>query len=136
MLLILMSVIFAVTRIMPGDPIRALYGPKISDELYNKLKHELGLDKPLEIQYLDYMSGVIRGDLGISSFSNVPVLIEVLTALPVTLELMIFGTILSVIIGVASGAIASIRAGKPLDISIRILSTVSFSVPVFWFGLL
>jgi len=136
MLFVLMTAIFAVTRIMPGDPIRALYGPKIPQELYDEIKHDLGLDKPLLDQYVDYITGVLQGNMGVSSFSHYTVLQEISYALPVTLELMIFGTFLSIVIGILSGAIASMNQGKPIDLVIRTASTVSFSIPIFWLSLL
>lgn len=136
MLFILLTTIFVVTRIIPGDPIRALYGPKLSDELANKIRHQLGLDKPLVVQYFDYLTDLFHGDLGTSYISGDPVLEEILHSLPVTLEFMILAIFLSATLGIVSGGISALHRGTSLDGAIRIVNLLGFSMPMFLLGLL
>lgn len=137
MVFILVSVVFLVLRVMPGDPVLAMLGGRnVSPELIAQKRHEMGLDKPLYIQYTEYLGGLIRGDLGRSTRTGKPVAEELISRLPATLELAIWGMLFAAIFGIPTGIIAAVRADKPSDHLIRVLHIGSFALPIFWVGLM
>lgn len=137
MVFMLVSVVFLVLRIMPGDPVLAMLGGRnVSPELIEQKRHEMGLDKPLHIQYFTYIKGLVRGDLGRSTRTGRPVVEELLSRLPATLELAIWGIFFAALFGIPTGIIAAVRADKPADHVIRLLHIGSFALPIFWVGLM
>lgn len=137
MVFVLVSAVFLVLRIMPGDPVLAMLGGRnVSPELIAQKRHEMGLDKPLHVQYVEYMSRLLRGDLGRSSRTGKPVAEELVTRLPATLELAIWGMIFAALFGIPTGILAAVRADKPSDHVIRVLHIGSFALPIFWVGLM
>lgn len=135
--LILLTIVFLILRIIPGDPITAMVGQKVPEEVLEKLRHEAGLDKPYHEQYIEYLRGVFTGDLGRSMiWGKRPVIAEIMDHFPATLELTIFGFILSVLIGVATGSIAAFRRGSKVDSGMRIYSIVAYTLFIPWFGML
>ncbi|MGA3297337.1 MAG: ABC transporter permease [Candidatus Bathyarchaeia archaeon] len=136
MILILVTVVFIIMRVMPGDPVTALLGGKGgSAEQIALLRHQLGLDQPVYIQYLEYMANLMRGDLGYSLVRQDSVVTELATYLPATLELTFCSALLAILLGVYCGVFAARHAGGKLDASIRIGALVRWCIPVFWFGL-
>ncbi len=134
---ILLTIVFLILRIIPGDPITAMIGQKVPPQVLEKLRHEAGLDKPLYIQYIDYLKGVITGNLGRSMiWGKRPVIDEIMDHFPATLELTIFGFVMSVILGVITGAIAAFKRGSKTDASMRIYSIVAYTLFIPWFGML
>jgi peptide/nickel transport system permease protein len=137
MVFILVSVVFLVLRIMPGDPVLAMLGGRnVSPELIAQKRHEMGLDKPLHIQYVEYLGGLVRGDLGRSTRTGNPVGKELVQRLPATLELAIWGMLFAALFGIPTGIIAAVRADKTADHAIRVLHIGSFALPIFWVGLM
>ncbi len=135
--LILLTIVFLILRIIPGDPITAMVGQKVPEEILQKMRHEAGLDKPYHEQYIDYLRGVFTGDLGKSMiWGKRPVIAEIMDHFPATLELTIFGFVLSVLIGVATGSIAAFRRGSKVDSGMRIYSIVAYTLFIPWFGML
>ncbi len=134
---ILLTIVFFILRIIPGDPITAMVGQKVPEEVLQKLRHEAGLDKPYHIQYIEYLHGVLTGNLGRSMiWGKRPVIEEIMDYFPATLELTIFGFALSVIIGVLTGSIAAFRRGSKVDASMRVYSIVAYTLFIPWFGML
>lgn len=132
MVFILVSVVFLVLRIMPGDPVLAMLGGRnVSLELIAQKRHEMGLDKPLHVQYMEYISGLWRGDLGRSTRTGKPVAAELIARLPATLELAIWGMIFAALFGLPTGILAAVRADKPSDHLMRVLHIGSFALPIF-----
>jgi peptide/nickel transport system permease protein len=137
MLLILLSVVFLAMRLMPGGPAQALLGGRnISQAQLEQVNHEYGLDKPLGVQYLDYLNNVIHGNFKDSILTGRPVLTELFTRFPATLELAFWGMLFALIFGFGTGLIASTRADSPLDHSVRVFHIGSFAMPLFWLGLM
>jgi len=132
--------VFLVMRILPGDPIYMLYNPnqlqEISDEDIARIRHEAGLDKPLFIQYTDWMGGVFRGNLGVSVLYHTSVSDEVAKRLPVTAHLGILAFIVGFVIGVPMGVIPAIRRGTWLDTFVTSLANLGVTVPIFWLGIM
>jgi len=130
-------VAFAFVRVLPGDPILLLVGERgVTPERYAQLQHLYGFDRPLAVQYLDYLWGVLHGDLGTSIVTRRPVLGEFLTLFPATLELSICAIGLAVLIGIPAGIFAAVRRGSLIDQSIMGTALVGYSMPIFWWGLL
>jgi ABC-type dipeptide/oligopeptide/nickel transport system permease component len=133
---ILLSMVFFMMHIIPGDPVQVLYGEELPEEYLDQVRHELGLDRPMYIQYIDYMSKFFRGDLGISFRYKVPVWTKIVDVYPVTLELTIFALTLSVFMGIPLGILAALKRNTFIDHIIRALSLYLYSNPSFWTALL
>jgi peptide/nickel transport system permease protein len=132
-------VVFFLLRGMPGvDPLAAYITPglPISPDALNALRKDLHLDEPLPIQYLYYVSGLLRGDWGYSRTAAQPVLDALLGRLPATIELAVFAVVLSTGMGVPAGIMAALRKDRAPDVAIRVLSTTGISFPVFWLGII
>jgi peptide/nickel transport system permease protein len=136
MIFILLSVIFVILRVMPGDPVLAILGGKAPKEVIEEKRHEMGLDKPILAQFGDYVVNVLKGDFGTSTLTNRPVIDEIKDRFPATLELTIFSFIVALLIGIFWGAEAAWRKDGALDIAARVYSLLIYAFPVFWFGLL
>ncbi len=136
MLFILLSVIFFILRIMPGDPVKAVLGGKAPAEVIERLRHELGLDKPIIVQFGDYLVDLFKGDLGKSTFTGRPIWDEIAERFPATLELTIFAFIVALLIGVFWGAEAARRKDGPVDVTARVFAILMYAIPVFWLGLM
>lgn len=137
MLLILLTVVFLILRVLPGDPVSAMLGGRnVSQEVMESYRVKLGFDKPLLTQYVDYLGGIVRGDFGNSLRTGRPVLYELFIRFPATIELALWGMLVAVLLGFTSGIIAATRADRPLDHAIRVFHISSFAMPLFWLGLM
>jgi len=136
-ILVLLTVIFLMLRVIPGDPIQALLGGRnIPPEQVEQRREQLGLDNPIHIQFVDYVAGVVQGDLGRSWQSGEAVLSVIGRRLTATLELTVFAVVLFTIIGLSTGIIAARFVDSPLDHLVRFLNIGLFGTPIFWLGLM
>ncbi len=136
MVLIILTIIFFVLRILPGNPVLAMLGPKAPPEVVKSMEHQMGLDKPIIVQYGDYLADIGRGNFGTSAYTGVPVIQELMQKFPATLELTIFAMAIAVLIGIFFGTYAAYHFGGPLDVAARVYSIFVYSFPVFWFGIM
>jgi peptide/nickel transport system permease protein len=137
MLFVLFTVVFVILHVMPGDPVRALVRPGAPQEYVDQLRAELGLDKPLTQQYIDYLWNLAHGRLGRSMvFGRRPVVDEILDRFPATVELSVFSMLITMIVGISTGAFAAHHRKSSVDYGLRIWSTVIYAVPIFWLGLM
>ena len=136
MTLFLLSFVFVILRILPGDPVNIIIGPYGSSEMRAKLAHDLGLDLPLYMQYLNYIGGIFQGQLGNSLHTRVPVTTEIAQFFPNTVELAIAGLLVSLLIGIPVGVFTSQRRGKSADMIGRVFGVVIYVIPVFWLGMM
>jgi len=130
--------IFALARLMPGDPIQAaamINTDLANPEIMNDLRAKFGLDKPYHEQYIIWLVDFVRGDWGDSLGSGEEILAMFLRRLPITLELFIGATFWSFIIGFPFGVIAALRRNSWLDASLTTTSIIGVSIPVFWEGI-
>ena len=128
---------FALIRLVPGDPILLLAGERGLDPArHAEMRAELGLDKPLLVQYGIYMRDLVRGNLGKSIVTKEPVLREFLARFPATLELSICAMLFAISIGLPAGVIAAVRRGSAFDHTVMGASLTGFSMPIFWWALL
>ncbi|MEU9012918.1 ABC transporter permease [Streptomyces sp. NPDC048479] len=126
--------IFLMVHILPGDPIRAMWGDKAADPAQvASLRHEFGLDQPMWKQYIDYMGNLFQGDFG-KTFGGRPVLDEMSRAFPVTLRLTVVALAIEMIVGLGLGAWAGLKAGKAPDTGVLIFTLIVISIPVFILG--
>jgi peptide/nickel transport system permease protein len=136
MVFILLTLVFVVLRVMPGDPVNAMLGGRAPQRVIEEKKHELGLDKPIAIQYVSYIGQLLRGDLGTSMIFQESVGTALGDKLPATLELTLFGLLASLGIGIPLGAAAARRRRSSRDFGIRLYANVVYCIPVFWMGLI
>ncbi len=128
---------FVLIRLVPGDPVEVRVGERgISPERHAELLHEMGLDRPLYVQFFDYVGGVLQGDLGISVITHRPVMDEFLTLFPATVELAIFALIFATLVGLPAGILAAVKRGSVYDHTVMGVSLTGYSMPIFWWGLL
>jgi len=128
---------FALIHLIPGDPVVLIAGERgITPERHAVLRAELGLDKPILVQYGRYIWGVLHGDLGKSIVTKQPVFKEFITLFPATVELSFFALIFAVAFGIPAGVIAGVKRGSVFDHSVMGLSLTGYSMPIFWWGLL
>jgi len=140
MLLILLTMVFFVLRVLPGDPVLALWhGREPPPSVVEEARRELGLDQPVWVQYARYMTGIFRGDLGTSIgefYHGKPVWGEIATRLPATVELAIGGMVVASVIGIPLGVISGARRDTLADVVIRLYGTIVWVIPIFWLGVI
>jgi len=136
MVLILLSILFVVLRLTPGDPVSAMLGGHAPERVIEQKKEELGLNRPMVIQYLDYLWQVCRLDLGESMVFKQRVTKAITEKLPATIELTFFGLIITLFLGVFMGAYAADRRRQVQDSAIRLYGIVVYCIPVYWMGLM
>jgi dipeptide transport system permease protein len=129
-------VTFLLTRALPGDPAAYFAGPAATKEAIEQIRVNLGLDKPLIVQFGRYVGDLTRGDLGNSLTTGQPVGKEIRERLPASAELTLLGLILSISIAVPLGILAATRPGSLIDHACRVLATAGVSLPVFFTGLI
>ncbi|MBQ6508938.1 MAG: ABC transporter permease [Flexilinea sp.] len=128
---------FLMLHLVPGDPVHALAGKMISSpEKLEEMRHEMGLDKPLPVQYFDYMRKVLHGDFGTSLKNKRPVLESIMEQLPATFRLTVAALTFSTTFGLLFGAIGAFSRRSALDESFSILSIIGISIPPFFLALL
>jgi ABC-type dipeptide/oligopeptide/nickel transport system permease component len=136
-IIVLSILVFLMLQLIPGDPAEVFLGEKRSTpELLEQVRHDMGLDRPLYIQYLTYMWGVVRGDFGVSLFNNQPVLEQILDALPYTLALAMSALFISTFLGLTLGIISALKHNTWIDSLSMTFALLGVSMPVFWLGLL
>lgn len=126
---------FAISHLIPGDPARLLAGDRASDAIVAHMRHELGLDLPLYRQYGHYLWQLLQGDLGTSIRTSRPVLEDLRSYFPATLELALCALLLSVLVGVPLGVLSAVYHNRWIDLLARALAVTGISTPAFWLGL-
>jgi peptide/nickel transport system permease protein len=139
-LLIVTMIVFFSMRLLPGDPILMIVSAEeladISGDQIETLRHEYGLDKPMMVQYVNWLRGVLRGDLGKSIVFSTQVTEDVMERLPITLHLGIWAFIISIVCGIPLGVVSAVRRGKWLDTWVTLMANLGITAPTFWIGIL
>jgi peptide/nickel transport system permease protein len=130
------TLVFLMARLLPGDPARVIAGVLASPTDVERIRHQMGLDQPLWIQYLDFMGSLLHLDLGTSAHTDAPVVEEIGSRLPYTIELAIVALVIAVTVGILAGIVAAVRRNTALDLIISGLSVFGVSMPVYWLGLM
>lgn len=131
-----LTITFIVTRVIPSEPAARWIGPRATAEQIAQARIELGLDQPLIVQYITYLKGLFVGDWGVSITSHQPVLTEIITFLPASLELIFGGIILAIIIGIPLGVLTAIYKERWVDHLARGFSIGGVSIPAFWLAMI
>ena len=135
-LLGLSIITFVLARIVPTNAAAVFIGPKARPEEIARVSHQLGLDRPLPVQYLTYMVQMLTGDWGTSIGTKRPVLGEILSRLPATIELIVAAMLIAIPLGLLLGILSARRPGSLPDAGVRILTLIGVSVPAFFLGLI
>lgn len=128
--------VFIISHAIPGDPARMMAGQKASREAVENIRRAYGLDKPLPVQYLRYVTGLMKGDLGMSIRNHRPVIDDLKGFFPATLELTMASMALCLGLGIPLGVLAAVRRNRITDHVTRVFSVFGVSTPVFWLGLM
>jgi peptide/nickel transport system permease protein len=137
LVLISVSIItFIIARVVPSDPAAAWVGSHPTREQIALATEKLGLDKPLYVQYLRYMEGLLRGDLGNSIKTHQPITTDLKTFLPATMELVLAAMLMATVVGIPLGVLSGAKKGSLLDHITRVISIGAVAMPAFWLGLL
>ncbi len=136
MLLGLSIASFALVHVIPGDPALVMLGGEGTPQQVADLRQQLGLDRPLPVRYWEWLTRVVRGDLGESLYNRTRVTDELIWRLPTTLTLVLMSLILSIGIGVPAGLLSAVYRNTWVDHAARLLTLISLSLPSFWLGLM
>jgi peptide/nickel transport system permease protein len=131
----LLAITFFIGRVVPIDPVLAVVGDRATKEVYEAARIEMGLDRPLIVQFAAYVRDVLTGNLGMSVSTGRPVASDLARVFPATLEMATLGILIGVLLGVPMGVIAANRQGSWIDQAIRVVGLLGYSVPAFWLGL-
>lgn len=138
--LILLTAVFFLTHVIPGDPARAIVGPDAPEEVVAAIRHKIGLDKPILDQYFDYIGGVLRGDLGMSIsgvyLKTLDVSSWIRSRMPATIEIAFFAWVITFIVGIVTGSFSALNEGKVVDHLFRVSFLFFYSVPVYVIAIL
>lgn len=135
-LLGLITIVFALMYILPGDPARLIAGASADPETLQNIRHEMGLDRPFFVQYVDYVKNMFTGNFGRSYQTHRLVIDELKVYIPKTLQLAIIAELISGVVGIILGLIAAVWNGRFLDRFITVLSAFQLSFPLFWLALM
>ena len=132
----LLLVTFSLSAFSPVDRVLQIVGDHASQSTYDQVRHQLGLDQPLPVQFWHYLVNLAHGDLGTASATGQPVLQDLLAAFPATLELATLALIVGSVLGVIAGVLCARFKGSLWDMTVRTFTLLGNSVPIFWLGLL
>lgn len=137
MLWLITTLVFLLLRATPGDPVDALLGPRAPQAAKEELRQQLGLNQPVWWQYLDYMGSLLRLDLGKSLTSQGQSVWEIIQKFfPATVELALYSLAIALVVGMAIGVVSASRPNTPLDLGGRLFGILTYSIPMFWLGML
>ncbi len=131
-----LTLVFFIVRVLPGDPAQVILGDQATAAAIEAMRTRLGLDRPLSVQYFEFLFGVLRGDWGISLVTGRPVLFEVMSVLPWTLELTVAALFVGAVVGIPLGVWAAINRNRLIDYVTRLVSLLGLSFPAFVSGIL
>jgi ABC-type dipeptide/oligopeptide/nickel transport system permease component len=135
-LFVVLTLVFVVVRVLPGDPATAALGDYASKEAVQVLREKMGLNQPLWVQYFQFLGNLCRGDLGTSVITGYPVGSQLMSVLPHTLELTLSGILFGYVFGLPLGILAAVRRNTFIDYFNRIFSLLGLSIPAFYLGIL
>jgi peptide/nickel transport system permease protein len=135
--IVLISIfVFALQKLLPGDPVLALAGEERNPEVLELLREKYNLNEPIPYQYAYWIGGIFQGDFGISLRTNQPVLELIGEKLPVTIQLAIMAIVIAVLIGIPAGIVSAVRKGTAIDYAANFVALSGLSIPNFWLGIL
>lgn len=136
-ILIFISIVsFLLIKLAPGDPIRTFINPKMKASDIARIRHNLGLDRSIHIQYILWLKNVLKGDLGYSLINSRPIATQIIERLPATLLLMGSSLLISLVLGIIFGVISAVNKNNFIDNLISVISYIGISIPSFWFAMI
>jgi peptide/nickel transport system permease protein len=135
-ILLVTIMVFSLLHMLPGDPVTVILGQEATPEAIAAMRTELGLDKPIVVQYLEWLGRVLQGDLGRSLVDRTPVSDLILQRLPATLELTIGTFVVAIVIAIPAGILSATRPGSWVDYSSTMFALGGMSIPHFWLGMM
>jgi peptide/nickel transport system permease protein len=129
-------VVFFLIRMIPGDPVIVMLGERANAQDVARVRSEMGFDRPIYIQYVEWMGRVLRGDLGKSIIGYTPVMDELKQRLPGTIEMVVLGMFIGVVVGVSIGIISAIKQNSWIDIGAMFAALIGVSMPIYWLALM
>lgn len=132
---IMTVIVFAITYLIPGDPATVMLGPDASPVQIEAVRGQMGLNEPFWVRYGLWLSHVVQGDLGTSYFSKAPVTTLIKRAMPVSLQLMAFGTVIALLIAIPAALISATKKNSPFDLFATVGAFAGISIPSFWLGI-
>lgn len=136
LLLGIVLIVFLILEVTPGDPVRQIVGLRASEERLEEVREELGLNDPVWVQYTRYVGGVLDGDLGYSYKSRQSVASLIAERVPVTVWLLGFGLLFSLLLSIPLGILSALKQNRPIDHVIRGVGLVGLTMPSFWVGII
>ncbi|MCG7393715.1 ABC transporter permease [Microvirga sp. ACRRW] len=135
-LIIVSLLVFALQKILPGDPVLTMAGEERDPQVLEYLREKYRLNDPLPVQYFAWIGSALTGNLGISLRTDIPVLTLILSKLPVTLELAVMAMIVALAIGIPAGIVSAVKKGTPVDYAANVIALSGLSIPNFWLGIM
>ena len=136
MLVLLLTFTFIILRVAPGDPVSTIYGERGNPQVIDRIKTELGLYDPLYVQYFRYLHDVFTGHMGTSILTQRPVIDEISSRMPATIELTLSSMLVASVLGIGLGTFAGTRRDRLPDFGTRLYGALAYNIPIFWFGLI
>ncbi|MFC1460790.1 ABC transporter permease [Microvirga arabica] len=135
-LIIVSLLVFALQKLLPGDPVLTMAGEERDPQVLEYLRQKYRLDDPIPVQYFAWIGSALTGNLGISLRTDIPVLDLIMSKLPVTLELAIMAMIVALAIGIPAGIISAVKKGTAVDYTANVIALSGLSIPNFWLGIM
>lgn len=135
-LIIVSLLVFALQKLLPGDPVLTMAGEERDPQVLEYLRQKYRLDDPIPVQYFAWIGSALTGNLGISLRTDIPVLDLIMSKLPVTLELAILAMIVALAIGIPAGIISAVKKGTAVDYTANVIALSGLSIPNFWLGIM
>src|SRR6266849_4501819 len=135
-LLGLLAVTFVISRVIPADPVALLAGETATPAQVAALRHQLGFDRPLPVQFLGYVGRLFRGDMGKSLYTTRPIAQDLASRLPATIELTLVAMVFSIVAGVPLGVVSALWRNSLLDHVLRLLTVSGLAIASFWLGIM
>ena len=135
-LIIVSLLVFALQKLLPGDPVLTMAGEERDPQVLAYLREKYRLDDPIPVQYFAWIGSALTGNLGVSLRTDIPVLDLILSKLPVTLELAIMAMIVALAIGIPAGIISAVKKGTAVDYTANVIALSGLSIPNFWLGIM
>src|SRR6266446_4366530 len=135
-LLGLLAVTFVISRVIPSDPVALVAGETAAPAQVAALRHQLGFDRPLPVQFIDYVGRLARGDLGTSLYTTRPIVEDLAHRLPATIELTLVAMVVSVVVGIPLGVLSALWRNSLLDHALRVVTVSGLAIASFWLGIM
>ena len=128
--------VFLITHIIPGDPVLLMLDIQYTQEEYNEMQRFLGLDRPVHVQFLSYLEGILKGDLGTSIHTSEPVIKRILRRFPATFVLAVTSLLISTLVAIPIGIVSALKRNSKIDYASMVGAQIGISMPIFWSGLM